>query len=242
MDGDFDLPISTCLTYQNLLKSCGVVFYWIPFDSSNFSIPETTNPPQKMTFIWKKHFRKDGASSTKYIQNIYHSILIESFPLPYITGRQAPIKTDGSEGFEPQSAALELPFGWGWLMAAILGRWGGGVSTKAQLKRLGSVKKKNMFTLFQLDFTCLEFMKELWELRFVFFGWKLEDFLMFLNFPQQTITKKTHQTPRLRSGENLSGDNPGGCRLWLQYYMGVEPKIGGNTPKWMVKIMEHPIF
>ena len=29
--------------------------------------------------------------------------------------------------------------------------------------------KKNMFTLFQLDFTCLEFMKELWELRFVFF-------------------------------------------------------------------------
>ena len=24
-------------------------------------------------------------------------------------------------------------------------------------------------------------------------------------------------------------------------YMGVEPKIGGNTPKWMVKIMENPI-
>ena len=23
--------------------------------------------------------------------------------------------------------------------------------------------------------------------------------------------------------------------------MGVEPKIGGNPPKWMVKIMEHPI-
>ena len=25
-------------------------------------------------------------------------------------------------------------------------------------------------------------------------------------------------------------------------YMGVEPKIGGKTPKWMVKIMENPIF
>jgi len=26
----------------------------------------------------------------------------------------------------------------------------------------------------------------------------------------------------------------------LKLYLGVEPKIGGNTPKWMVKIMENP--
>ena len=27
----------------------------------------------------------------------------------------------------------------------------------------------------------------------------------------------------------------------FKHHLGVEPKIGGNTPKWMVKIMENPI-
>ena len=34
--------------------------------------------------------------------------------------------------------------------------------------------------------------------------------------------------------------------LWIPFnqheHMGVEPKIGGKTPKWMVKIMENPTF
>ena len=27
----------------------------------------------------------------------------------------------------------------------------------------------------------------------------------------------------------------------LNFYLGVEPKIGGKTPEWMVKIMKNPI-
>ena len=29
---------------------------------------------------------------------------------------------------------------------------------------------------------------------------------------------------------------------WVKPHLGVEPKIGGKPPKWMVKIMENPIF
>ena len=36
--------------------------------------------------------------------------------------------------------------------------------------------------------------------------------------------------------------NRKGCRWWTRRDLGVEPKIGGKPPKWMVKIMENPIF
>ena len=39
----------------------------------------------------------------------------------------------------------------------------------------------------------------------------------------------------------MDDENNGWLNGLFHPYMGVEPKIGGFPPKWMVKIMENPI-
>lgn len=64
------------------LKELWGVFYWIPFDSSNFSIPETTNPPPKDDIHMEKNiFEKIGHHQINIYNIPFNTHCIISTPI-----------------------------------------------------------------------------------------------------------------------------------------------------------------
>ena len=109
---------------------------------------------------------------------------------------QAPVKTDGFEGFEPQSA---LEMAWLMMALALALRWRCFHQSANQEAEIS--EKDNGSPLFQLK-TCLKFMKKTLQILHLFFSWKFfGNFLMFLKFPVPKIKKENNQTRRLRSSE-----------------------------------------